>query len=519
MDDHLIKAKQQKETPKVFLFLIFILTVSISGYSQTSVDTKHPSITYTAYRTPVTIAPNIEITASGTISDVKISIETIVTGDVLDVTTISGYSKSWDSSTKLLTITTTTGSGTATDYQNMLRTAIFYTTNATTPRRIDFIMADVVSFEIDGKEHVYELINNGSPITWSAAKAAAEARTITTAAGGTETGYLATITSAEENAFVAAKVSSNTWLGASDAAVEDVWRWVSGPESGTQFWQGEGSGVPVNGEYNNWYTGEPNDSYGAYGEDYMHMYGGTGGSQDGYWNDFYEGVVMNVSYYLVEYGGYPASPTTIVASDYVDITIKSNTAPVADNDSYSRFYTDTGVWFIVSAGDGVLNGDSDADNDSFSAYIYSLPSHGTVSLSTDGSFSYRSNTGYIGTDVFYYRAYDGLSYSNIASVTISVQTPTFTGAGGDDDFNNTANWNCGYIPPESLNIIIGANQHLNLNQNYECKNLQFESGASFDCESPYKLTITGNVLNRKREVKIGVSSSMQVTSSISINNE
>jgi hypothetical protein len=51
-------------------------------------------------------------------------------------------------------------------------------------------------------------------------------------------GHLATITSAEENAFIATTFPSRTgWIGASDAAVEGEWRWITGPETGELFWK------------------------------------------------------------------------------------------------------------------------------------------------------------------------------------------------------------------------------------------------------------------------------------------
>ena len=48
-------------------------------------------------------------------------------------------------------------------------------------------------------------------VTWTAAKAAAEASTLYGL-----TGYLVTITSAAENTFVSSKISANAWMGASD---------------------------------------------------------------------------------------------------------------------------------------------------------------------------------------------------------------------------------------------------------------------------------------------------------------
>ena len=51
------------------------------------------------------------------------------------------------------------------------------------------------------------------------------------------TGYLANITSSDENTFVAARITQDCWFGASDAGVEGDWVWLDGPEADDLFWQ------------------------------------------------------------------------------------------------------------------------------------------------------------------------------------------------------------------------------------------------------------------------------------------
>ena len=123
------------------------------------------------------------------------------------------------------------------------------------PRSISFSIAPGTFNPANG--HFYQFVQSPG-ITWTAAKAAADA----TSLYGMK-GYLATITSQAENVFAFSKTLSTGWIGASDAGNVGDWQWVDGPESGLQFWQGLGNGSPVNGQYNDWNAGEPNDSEGS----------------------------------------------------------------------------------------------------------------------------------------------------------------------------------------------------------------------------------------------------------------
>ncbi len=94
----------------------------------------------------------------------------------------------------------------------------------------------------------------------------------------------------------------------------------------------------------------------------------------------------------------------------------TNHAPVATNDSYS---TDEDTNLNVTA-PGVLGNDTDADGDALHAALVAGPSHGTLNLSADGSFTYNPNSNFNGSDSFTYRANDGTSNSNTATVSITV---------------------------------------------------------------------------------------------------
>lgn len=155
--------------------------------------------------------------------------------------------------------------------------------------------------------HIYEFIDAGG-IDWTGAEAAAASLT-----KYGKSGYLTTVTSEEENTYVAERLSSDGWMGASDAAFEGDWQWVTGPETGTSFWLGLDDGSPVSGRFNAWAGGEPNDSSG---EDCGQFY-----VDNGTWNDL-PCVGFTLDGYVVEYGD--ATPISIVTGS-LSISVSGNT--------------------------------------------------------------------------------------------------------------------------------------------------------------------------------------------------
>jgi len=77
----------------------------------------------------------------------------------------------------------------------------------------------------------------------------------------------------------------------------------------------------------------------------------------------------------------------------------------------------------------VLGNDEDVDGNPLQVVRVSDPTHGSLSLSANGSFIYTPQANFTGTDSFTYKAYDGATDSNEAIVTITVvdsPTPTIT---------------------------------------------------------------------------------------------
>ncbi|MDB5351780.1 MAG: putative rane protein [Planctomycetota bacterium] len=100
-----------------------------------------------------------------------------------------------------------------------------------------------------------------------------------------------------------------------------------------------------------------------------------------------------------------------------------NQAPAAVDDTYT---TPGGITLTVN-GPGVLINDTDANGDTLTSVLVTPPTHGTVTLNPNGSFTYTPGPGYTGPDLFTYRANDGKALSDPATVRINVQ-PGDTGA-------------------------------------------------------------------------------------------
>jgi len=135
--------------------------------------------------------------------------------------------------------------------------------------------------EDGGNGHWYQFID--CLVTWNEANFLASGSTFMSVSG-----HLATITSAEENAFIFDSVASgnNAWIGLSDAETEGVFTWVTGE--------------PL--DYTNWFTGEPNND-AILGENFGEF------KADGSWNDW--NSVAETSY-IVEYSTSVPAPPGIV---------------------------------------------------------------------------------------------------------------------------------------------------------------------------------------------------------------
>ena len=107
----------------------------------------------------------------------------------------------------------------------------------------------------------------------------------------------------------------------------------------------------------------------------------------------------------------------VVVTITVNQAAPANSAPVAADDAYDAEQDGT---LVVDAANGVLANDADPDGDDLTAVLEVGPANGTLTLNPDGSFAYTPNPGFVGSDSFSYRAFDGELLSDPISVAITV---------------------------------------------------------------------------------------------------
>jgi hypothetical protein len=167
--------------------------------------------------------------------------------------------------------------------------------------------------------HFYRPISTGA--TYTNARAAALNNTFKG-----QTGYLVTITSADEDAFIFNNVpQGNIWFALTDEVTEGRWVIDAGPERGTVIKTANGQTAGnIPGQYNNWAGGEPNN---AGNEDYAVTK--WNGSQ---WNDLPNNFVNP---YVIEFGTWTNPDDQTFTDFYNNSTIYSN----GPNTNLRAFFT------------------------------------------------------------------------------------------------------------------------------------------------------------------------------------
>jgi len=276
--------------------------------------------------TSIKIVTNMTITSDPTDNSTSAVYIQISSGYVngQDILSLSGshpnLTTSWDATAGKLTIFSPLSATVLySDFENAIEDVI-YSSNAVSPSgtKIFSITIGKANY-LPSTGHYYEFVPSLG-ITWNNAKTAAAARSYF----GLQ-GYLATITAADEAKLSGEQASGAGWIGGSDNDTEGVWKWMTGPEAGTIFWNGNQSGSTPN--YAFWNSGEPNN---AGNENYAHVTA-PGVGITGSWNDLSNEGSASGDYqpkgYIVEYGGMPGDPVLNISTS-TKITIPQITSSV-----------------------------------------------------------------------------------------------------------------------------------------------------------------------------------------------
>lgn len=199
---------------------------------------------------------------------------------------------------------------------NVLQIYTDFNATETVYGKYDF--ADVEDSAVTYNGHWYKVISDSSITNWNAAQQYCKS----------QNGYLATITSKEENDFLYDYISKSgfteAYFGYSDEVSEGVWKWSNGEVSA----------------YSNWNSGEPNSENSN--EDYAQFYFSDGTWNDGDFDDFV---------FICEWGEYSvAEPndepirTTSDERDIVlvlDVSGSMSGTPMAETKKASVNFIDT----------------------------------------------------------------------------------------------------------------------------------------------------------------------------------
>ncbi len=131
-----------------------------------------------------------------------------------------------------------------------------------------------------------------------------------------------------------------------------------------------------------------------------------------------------------------------------------NDSPVAVTDSYTTLQNTQLTASVES--NGLLLNDTDADLDVLAVNTtpVSNVTNGTLTLATDGSFTYSPSSTFFGSDSFTYQVTDGKGGTDTANVTISVLKPDVFQPLSSGGYDSTGTWDQGAAPDKNSSVLL-----------------------------------------------------------------
>lgn len=140
--------------------------------------------------------------------------------------------------------------------------------------------------------------------------------------------------------------------------------------------------------------------YGTGGNNYLRQMFGASGTTDSGWQQASLNVALSAGTHVLRLGAYNNQSTA--GEEWVEATF------------------DDVVLTYPGGAANLLANDTDADGNPLTAIKLTDPANGTLTFAANGGFAYTPNAEFSGVDSFTYRANDGTSNSNVATVTFNV---------------------------------------------------------------------------------------------------
>lgn len=136
-----------------------------------------------------------------------------------------------------------------------------------------------------------------------------------------------------------------------------------------------------------------------------------------------------------------------IATADISVLVRCQTDIPVLNDDFAELVSGTSIELNVLSNDFGIDTNLDSDN----LQISTFPANGTVVIQQDGSITYSSNIGFVGTDIFIYEVCDLLGSCATAVVTLNVLEPQNTQSTSASFSPAFADWGSGYCVTLRIN--------------------------------------------------------------------